>query len=105
MTHVLRTNSAISFAFALPFTNYTRAHAAGILTLGVLPEAMMVPLSLIVCSCNIIKPPQGGWARGVGGWGGGWGGTLAGQVIGYGGVAVPPYAYACLRACLQGNIR
>lgn len=35
---------------------------AGVLTLGVLPDAVMVPLSLIVCCCNVIEAPQGGWA-------------------------------------------
>lgn len=32
---------------------------AGLLTLSVLPEAVMVPLSLIVCCCTVIQPPQG----------------------------------------------
>lgn len=35
---------------------------AGVLTLGVLPDAVMVPLSLFVCCCNVIEPPQGGCA-------------------------------------------
>jgi hypothetical protein len=46
----------------LPFSHNSYAQplfAAGILTLGVLPESTMVPLSLIVCSCNTIEAPTG----------------------------------------------
>jgi hypothetical protein len=43
---------------------FTCSDDTGILTLAVLPEAVVVPLSLVVCCCTPIPIAQGGWSWG-----------------------------------------